>query len=141
MMRAKEIMTPERMKAICAAELERRGWKLIPHEMWHLQKEIATAVGPKWTTIRHLTVEGSKKFFALQGEYWSEGRNILEPSDRWIPFDADDALVEKMAREFIQQVEVKIGDSYAVRVLRSIEATKEGDHEVAEGESAPRPGM
>lgn len=134
-------MTTERMQAICAAELEKHGWKTVPHEMWHRQKEIATAVGPKWATIHHSTAESTKKFLVLKGEYWSEGRNILEPNDKWIPFDANDEQIEKAAREFIQRVEAKIEASYAVMVLRSIDAAKEGGHEVAEGESARRPGM
>lgn len=98
----------------------RAGWKqdrLLPHV---LTKDYATAVGLKQATIRVDMLDvSSAAFLWLNGTYWSEGRNVLEPHTRLIPACLDHRLLHHKVAEYLIWLEHAIQESYAVKILEA----------------------
>lgn len=79
-------------------------------------KTYTTAVGPKDALV-YLTDWGNDSPNAmLTGDYWSEGRNILEPCCQLLPKDADAASVRPLIEQFAARVETAVAESYARRL-------------------------
>ena len=79
-------------------------------------KSFKTAVGEKVAHV-YLT-RGDEYNRTLQGDYRSEGRNILEPRCQLIPFTANAAEVKTLVFAFISSIEAAIAESYAVKLMR-----------------------
>jgi hypothetical protein len=81
-------------------------------------KQYETAVGIKEAHAYLGPIKTNYHNVSLDGVYWSEGRNILEPSVVLIPKNADGALVRSLVGQFANRAESTVRESYAVRLLR-----------------------
>ncbi|TXT24379.1 MAG: hypothetical protein FD131_4976, partial [Rhodocyclaceae bacterium] len=93
-------------------------------------KFFATAVGPKEAQIR-VDISSSGKFW-VNGWYLSEGNNALAARDVYIPFDMDQKRVALIIDGYLVDAEMRIGSSYAARLLHPVQPGK-----VLEGEVLP----
>ena len=75
---------PDPLRARITARLSTRGWTPLPLVAL-ASKDYDTAVGPK-TAHAHLADFGAATAnLVLQGDYWSEGRNILGAGGVLVP--------------------------------------------------------
>lgn len=82
-------------------------------------KAFATAVGEKRANA-YLSAGGAPgSNWALQGSYWSEGRDVLGASVVLIAATADDTQVQELAARFVKYSDRAISQSYAVRLLHA----------------------
>lgn len=104
----------ERVRAALVA----RGWTASP---WTAvaYRDYETAVGPKRAHAYVVDYSLTTGRMVLQGEYWSEGRNVLEPILRLIAVPADDAALDAEVVRFLDEADAHIRASYAVRLLAS----------------------
>lgn len=82
-------------------------------------KNFDSAVGPKKALIwvsRHPDQEGN---ITVSGEFWSEGRNIVESNGLLLNVEMSIGQIPRRIEHFLKKLEVKIRDSYAVRLLES----------------------
>ena len=79
-------------------------------------KSFKTAVGEKAAHV-YLT-RGDEYNRTLQGDYRSEGRNILEPRGQLIPLKASIDDVKALVDAFLLGIEFAIAESYAMKLLR-----------------------
>ena len=82
-------------------------------------KDYATVVGTKQAIAYLEGDRSSDPNLALKGQYYSEGRNVLEPRSVLIPKASSvDAAIE-LARAFAAGVDERVAQTYAVKLLRS----------------------
>ena len=102
------------VRAVVQARLCERGWRRR-NGTGIADKVFDTAVGPK---VANAYFSGPDAFaFALRGDYWSEGRNILEPNGTLIPRAASMDTVLRLVDRFVARVDETVAGSYAVRRL------------------------
>lgn len=104
------------VQSVAVEAFTRAGWKgdrLLPHV---LNKVYATAVGPKEATVRAYLGQASDLVW-LNGQYWSEGRNVLATCHAFIPSTADEVEIISKVETFLADVELAISGTYAVRLL------------------------
>jgi hypothetical protein len=111
--------------------LQQSDW-LRPDQDLAFTKSFDSQVGPKTAVIWVHGLDQQQRI-RLQGEYWSEGRNILEPSMEVI--DTANSSIEEirgLVEGFLRVQERKIAQSYAVRLLRHAAPSHNGvaSHEV-----------
>jgi hypothetical protein len=100
------------------ATLEGTGWKrddIVPAAT----KMVDTYVGQKTATIWIGQQLDQVNNFSVSAEYWSEGRNIASADG--LILNLEDTLEEVRAsvKRFLGQVECRIAESYAVRLMRA----------------------
>ena len=78
-------------------------------------KHFATAVGEKVAHVYLTAGDGNR---TLQGDYRSEGRNILEPRGQLIPLTASADQVKSLVVAFLTDIDNAIAESYAVKLMR-----------------------
>lgn len=108
-------------KTIIAQELAMHGW-LPVDDITLASKLFDTAAGAKEAFVYLDASAPEDPNNLLHGQYWSEGRNILESHCVLIPKGADAATVRELAATFVRRAEDAVGCSYAVRLLRSTPA-------------------
>ena len=104
----------QQVQKLAVKRLAAQGWvsdRLLTHV---LSKEYASAVGNKRASAR---VDRSGTGYWLSGEYWSEGGNILSCCSRTIPSSTDKEAVNSLVDAFLVDIEKRISESYAVRLL------------------------
>jgi hypothetical protein len=114
-------------KAIICGQLQEQGWK--PWEGAN-DKIVATktyqsVVGPKQAGA-FLSDWAEDNDFALSGEYDSEGRNILNTSLVRIPKDSDEQTIRELTSRFAEDVDSRVSQSYAVRLMPKEQEQEEG---------------
>lgn len=105
------------VRAQVGAHLQSLGWKML-ESVAVARKTFETAVGPKdaHAYLGHLRKDGAS--FLLTGDYWSEGRNVLESAVTLVPREATGAQLEASVGRFASSVETLVGQSYAVTLLQ-----------------------
>lgn len=94
------------------------GWAELGTAPQVMNKYFATAVGRKEAQIR--IDEGSEEKWWVNGWYWSEGNNVLAAMDLYIPSDMDPELVGLKVDAYLVDAQMRIGSSYAARLLHPI---------------------
>lgn len=80
-------------------------------------KGYETAVGRKTAHAYLGQLSPETENFLLTGDYWSEGRNVLDPAITLIPKAAIGAELQACVDRFARSAETFIGQSYAVKLL------------------------
>lgn len=80
-------------------------------------KSFTSCVGYKEATAYLLNI-GKPYDYALSGDYMSKGINILTTCNVTVPKDSTPDAVAELTRLFVANVELKIADSYAVRLFK-----------------------
>lgn len=106
------------VRSIADACLRDHGWTLLPEPHAAIaEKSIQTAAGER-SALAYLTPFDSEFCnCTLKGEYWSEGRNALEPHSVLIPRDCPAEEVLRRAAHFVTNAEQVIAETYAVRLF------------------------
>lgn len=110
-------MKHDEISTIIQTRLRAQGW--TPSNAAIATKDYDTAAGGR-TAIVFLS-PGDGFNYVLQGDYQSQGRNILEPRAQLIPVDVTPDALEKIIETFILDTGKAIEESYAVRLLRQRE--------------------
>lgn len=106
-------------RAAIVAQLAAAGWTPIQGRTAIANKTYPTAVGPKEAQV-YLAVFGAEDpNYVLQGQYYSEGRNVLAGDSVLIPKAADGEQVRRLTDQFAAAAEATVLDSYAARLYRS----------------------
>lgn len=80
-------------------------------------KEYETAVGRKTANAYLGQLRPETENFLLTGDYWSEGRNVLDPAITLIAKAANGVELQTCVDRFAKSAETFIGQSYAVKLL------------------------
>lgn len=126
------------LRSTIVAQLAAAGWTPLEGGTAIANKIYETAVGLKEAQVYLADYGPTSENYVLEGQYYSEGRNILGGSGILIPKAADEAKVIQLAQKFAAGAEKEVLQSYAARLLRSREVhADQGDEEEGEeGESA-----
>lgn len=120
----------QKVLAIIVGKMIDAGWKRMDTVSQVLNKFYATAVGRKEAQIR--IDDGSNENLWVNGWYWTEGNNALAAGDLFIPLDTDQELVALKIDAYLVDAEMRIGSSYAARLLHPVPKGQ-----VLEGEVLP----
>jgi hypothetical protein len=104
---------------IVAEVLAERGWELA-HGAAIGRKVFKTAVGDK-DAHAYLSI-GDIYAVSLNGEYWSEGKNVLGIASELVPLTATAEEVCGITERFAASVDYWVALTYAVRALKTQEA-------------------
>ena len=118
----------QQVLSIIVGKLTDAGWKEIGTAPQVMNKRYATAVGCKEAQIR--IDQGSNDKWWVNGWYWSEGNNVLAALDLFIPSVMGPALVALNIDAYLVDVEMRIGYSYAARLLHPVQPGKALEGEV-----------
>ena len=108
----------ETIKATLANCLVGLGWS---HEKGtaFASKTFETAVGPKQALV-YLAEFGPSENLMLQGQYWSEGSNALEPHCVLVSRTASFEQLQQVATEFARKADSVVSETYAAKLLRAL---------------------
>ena len=120
----------QQVLAIIVGKMIDAGWKELGAAPKVMNKSFATAVGRKEAQIR--IDEGSEEKWWVNGWYWGEGNNVLAAMDLYIPSDMDPELVALKVDAYLVDAQMRIGSSYAARLLHPVQPGR-----VLEGEVLP----
>jgi hypothetical protein len=120
----------QQVLAIIVGKMIDAGWKELGAAPKVMNKYFATAVGRKEAQIR--IDEGSEEKWWVNGWYWSEGNNVLAAMDLYIASDMDPVLVALKVDAYLVDAQMRIGSSYAARLLHPVQPGR-----VLEGEVLP----
>lgn len=120
----------QQVLAIIVGKMINAGWAELGTAPQVMNKFFATAVGRKEAQIR--IDKGSSETWWVNGWYWSEGNNVLAAMDLYIPSDMDPELVALKVDAYLVDAQMRIGSSYAARLLHPVQPGR-----VLEGEVLP----
>lgn len=107
----------ERQEAVVNV-LQRNGW--APCKGPSLAaKTFQTAVGPKTAYAYMPLPRNADAHQTLFAQYWSEGRDILEPHGALVLKDCALDELQAMALRFAATIDAVVSQSYAARLLRA----------------------
>ena len=139
--------TDQALRAAIVAHLVAAGWTALERSTAIAIKTYDTAVGPKDAHVYLADFGPGETNYVLQGEYYSEGSNVLSARGILIPKDADPAAVTTLTERFAASAEHAVLDSYAARLLHKFgyragqaQQGEEGGDSEGEGET-PAPSM
>lgn len=115
--------------------LAHAGWSILKGGTAVAKKDFQTAVGQKEALVYLAPWGPAEPNCVLQGQYYSEGRNILEASSMLIPKIGNVLAAGQLVQQFTKATEHKILQSYAVKLLRS-SCMQDCDINVDDGELA-----
>lgn len=101
------LMTHEDAQKLVSIELRRHGWEPCAGTAI-ATKEFQTAVGLR---LAHIYLADYGNSYVLQGDYFSEGRNVLESLNTIFAAASSEAQVRSLAIEFARQVERTVGQA------------------------------
>lgn len=106
--------------------LQPLGWK-DSDAVTIASKEFQTAVGIKVADIYLFEVgqDIGELEYKLHGSYQSQGRNILETSNAYIPKVHTADELNKFVKEFVENIEAVIAESYAVKIHRLLQQDRD----------------
>ncbi len=105
----------ERIESVVVKRLLELGWISLDGAAI-AEKTYQTAVGEKAALV-YLT-DWRKGFALLSGNYWSEGRNILEPHTVTLDYGTEPVALRQQVDRFVSDLDKAVGESYAVKLLR-----------------------
>jgi hypothetical protein len=109
------VKSEEEITQFICTILQSNGWTLFDQPCAALLfKMYKSAVGLKEAQAY---LSGGKYEWRLSGQYYSQGRNILETQAVLIPIDCGTHQLHELCIKFIENVESAIADSYAVRLF------------------------
>lgn len=103
------------MQEVVAQRLSELGW-IVERRPALASKVFETAVGPKQAVAYLQDYGHSSSAFVLAGQYYSEGRNILEPYGHLIQRIADEDTVRLCTGQFDDDVAMAVSQSYAAKL-------------------------
>lgn len=98
--------------------LQTHGWALLDSTAVAC-RDFRTAVGIKRAFVYLADFGPGSANVMLQGDYRSEGRNILESRSVLIPKDASPRAVRELVAQFATSAYRGVRDSYAARLLQA----------------------
>jgi hypothetical protein len=107
--------------------LREKGWTAKSGRPDFVAKEFATAVGIKVASA-WCSRTGSGAHW-IQGEYRSEGRNVLESRLISVEPGADDAAVISAAVRFHEEANATVMETYAARLLSRRQHSGQGEED------------
>ena len=132
-------------RAAVVAQLAAAGWTPIRSGTAIAKKIYPTAVGPKEAQVYLAGFGTEDPNYVLQGQYYSEGRNVLAGDSVLIPKAAGGEQVRRLTDQFAAAAEATVVDSYAARLYRSrgqaCAASTEQDGEDEAGDAPQAPSM
>jgi len=107
------------IETIISDTLIAHGWSLWAGNNTNVAatKSFTSCVGHKDATAYLLNIVKPYDY-VLSGDYMSKGTNILTTCSVTIPKDSTPDAVAELSRLFVENVELKIADSYAVRLFK-----------------------
>lgn len=115
---AERLDPSQSLRDLVVEALAAAGWVANPGGSALALKQYETAVGIKEAQACLGNLTSSVDNASLDGQYWSEGRNVLESAVVLIPKNADGEQVRSLARQFADQADTAVLQSYAARLLR-----------------------
>lgn len=126
----------QELRAAILVQLVAAGWTPIKGGTAIANKIYPTAVGPKEAQVYLADFGAEEANYVLQGQYYSEGRNVLAGDSVLIPKAADGEHVRRLTDQFAAAAEATVLDSYAARLYHrrgqaSATGTDQGEEEEA----------
>lgn len=128
------------LRSTIVAQLAAAGWTPLEGGTAIANKMYETAVGLKEAQVYLADYGPSSENYVLQGQYYSEGRNVLGGSGILIPKAGDEGTVTQLTQKFAAGAENEVLQSYAARLLRLRDVPDDQGGEEEEGAS-PAPSM
>lgn len=135
--------TDQALRAAIVAQLVASGWTALERTTAIAIRAYDTAVGRKDAHVYLAGFGPTEPNYVLQGEYYSQGSNVLSARGILIPKDADLAAAKTLTERFAAGAEQAVMESYAARLLHKFGYRVGQAHqceEEGEGES-PAPSM
>jgi hypothetical protein len=131
--------TAQALRAAIVATLAGAGWVYLEKGTAIASKTYPTAVGPKESLAYLADFGPSETSYLLQGQYHSEGWNVLGARTVSIPKNGDPATVMRLVETFAAGAEEAVMQSYAARLYRLPDAPTDetGQGEGESEDSAP----
>lgn len=110
-------MNWNQIRVLIQQRLVALGWTGTPYTAV-ASKTFLTAVGER---VAHAYVYEWGKDApqgSLVGDYWSEGRNCLEPHAVLFPKDGTEEVIRQAVDDFATKVDAVVSQTYAARLLR-----------------------
>ena len=112
-------MSTKNITQFICSYLQSNGWILFERPCAALAyKRYKSAVGPKEAQV-YFSGKDDGYNRLLSGQYYSQGRNILEPGGQLIPNNCNAHALYELVMKFTENLELTMADSYAVRLLRN----------------------
>ena len=108
--------TDQALRAAIVAQLVAAGWTALERSTAIAIKTYDTAVGQKDAHVYIADFGPGERNYVLQGEYYSEGSNVLSANGVLIPKDADLATAAALTERFAAGAERDVLASYAARL-------------------------
>lgn len=105
----------EPLRKTISDELLKHGWTLDEGSAI-ASKFYATAVGKKQAHL-YLTGKDASGCSLIVGEYFSEGRNALEPHAAFVPGSVSHDQIQGIVARFARNADAVIAQTYAVKLL------------------------
>jgi len=121
------------LRSTIAAQLAAAGWTALGGGTAIANKMCETAVGLKEAQVYLADHGPTSENYVLQGQYYSEGRNVLGGSAILIPKAGEEATVTQLTQKFAAGAEKEVLQSYAARLLRLRDVAADQGEEVEEG--------
>lgn len=128
------------LRSTIVAQLAAAGWIPLEGGTAIANKMYETAVGLKEAQVYLAAYGSTSENYVLQGQYYSEGRNVLGGSGILIPKAGDEATVTQLTQKFAVGAEKEVLQSYAARLLRLRDVPDDQGGDEEEGAS-PAPSM
>jgi hypothetical protein len=128
------------LRSTIVAQLAAAGWTALEGGTAIANKMYETAVGLKEAQAYLADYGPTSENYVLQGQYYSEGRNVLGGSGILIPKAGDEATVTQLTQKFAAGAEKEVLQSYAARLLRLRDVPDDQGVEEDDGTS-PAPSM
>lgn len=106
------------LRSTIVAQLAAAGWTPLEGGAAIANKMYETAVGLKEAQAYLADCGSTSENYVLQGQYYSEGRNVLGGSGILIPKAGDEPTVTQLTQKFAAGAEKEVLQSYAARLLR-----------------------
>jgi hypothetical protein len=123
------------LRSTILAQLAAAGWTPLEGGTAIANKMYETAVGLKEAQVYLADYGPTSENYVLQGQYYSEGRNVLGGSGILIPKAGDEGTVRQLTQKFGAGAEKEVLQSYAARLLRLGHVPDDQGGEDEEGES------
>lgn len=128
------------LRAAIVAQLVAAGWVSLEKGTAIAKKTYRTAVGLKEALVYLADFGPNETNYLLQGEYYSEGRNVLSAEAVLIPKQGETAAVMRLTDRFAAAAEKSVLESYAARLYSlGIMPASEARHGAGEGEGEEAP--
>lgn len=112
----------ERIESVVVMRLLELGWMSLDGTAI-AEKTYQTAVGEK-SALVYLSDWCGSNVAHVTGQYWSEGRNIIEPLMAILAYETKPDAIRHQVDRIVSDLDKAVAESYAVKLLRP---TNKGD--------------